>query len=300
MRHLLGAVEWSDGIEDAWADTAASVPKLLAFLLILAVGIAAAKLLSGILVRLLDRLGFSRAVERGGGVARLAARSNHDASNVVEKVLFYGLLLVVLQVALSVFGDSAAGDLVAGVVAFLPRLGVAVLLVVAAAALAAAAREAVSAALKGLPYATSVASWSSVAIVVLGGFMALSQLGVAPHIVNALFYGVVAAAAGSVIVAVGGGGIQPMRQRWERALARWDDESPRVRSELAQARADRRARREIDLRDAPAPAPKADDTTSELPAPTPAGPQPEAGQGGRAMSTQDRIRAEVKSDPTLP
>jgi hypothetical protein len=52
--------------------------------------------------------------------------------------------------------------------------------------------------------------------------------------------------AGSAIVAVGGGGIQPMRQRWQNALDRYDEEKPRLRHEV-QAAKQRRASGETSM-----------------------------------------------------
>ena len=46
----------------------------------------------------------------------------------------------------------------------------------------------------------------------------------------------------TVLVAIGGGGIQPMRARWERALQRLDEEGPRIRRELDGGRERRRQR----------------------------------------------------------
>jgi hypothetical protein len=54
---------------------------------------------------------------------------------------------------------------------------------------------------------------------------------VAPEIVNGLFYAVLALVVGVGIVAIGGGGIAPMRERWQRALTRLDAEAPRLRQE---------------------------------------------------------------------
>jgi hypothetical protein len=53
-------------------------------------------------------------------------------------------------------------------------------------------------------------------------------LRIAPAIVTGMFYAVLAVVAGSAIVAIGGSGIEPMRQRWENVLRRYDEEKPRV------------------------------------------------------------------------
>jgi hypothetical protein len=43
---------------------------------------------------------------------------------------------------------------------------------------------------------------------------------------------------GSGIIAIGFGGVQPMQQRWQRALDRIDEEAPRARQEMQRARAE--------------------------------------------------------------
>lgn len=63
-------------------------------------------------------------------------------------------------------------------------------------------------------------------------FAALNQLEIAPAIVNGLFYALLAIVAGSAIIAIGGGGIAPMKSRWERTLNRYDEEKPKVQEEM--------------------------------------------------------------------
>ncbi len=67
----------------------------------------------------------------------------------------------------------------------------------------------------------------------MGVFAALNQIEIAPAIVNGLFYAILAVIAGSAIIAIGGGGITPMRAKWEQALNRVDQEAPAIKSEAA-------------------------------------------------------------------
>ena len=69
----------------------------------------------------------------------------------------------------------------------------------------------------------------------------------APAIVNGLFYGVLAVVAGSAIIAIGGGGVRPMQQRWEQTLQRYDEEKPKVRQE-SQGASERIADRAAELK----------------------------------------------------
>jgi hypothetical protein len=74
------------------------------------------------------------------------------------------------------------------------------------------------------------------AIVAFGAFAALNQLQIAPAIVNGLYYAVLAVVAGSAIIAIGGGGIQPMRQQWEKTMSKVQEEAPQVKQQAQQNR----------------------------------------------------------------
>ena len=243
---IVGAVEWSRGISDAWSRVAAFVPKFVGFLVILIVGYFLAKAVAGILDKVLERVGFDKAVERGG-VKRALESSKYDASDLVSKVAFYGLFLLALQMAFGLFGANPVSDLLAGVIAYLPKVLAAILIVVVASAIAAAVKEVVQASLGGLEYGRTLANLAGVAILGVGVFAALNQLQIAPAIVNGLFYGILAVVAGSAIIAIGGGGVRPMQQRWEQALQRWDTERPRL-SEQADGTRERVEARAGELR----------------------------------------------------
>ncbi len=221
------AVEWSQGIEDAWSNVATFVPKFLGFLVILIVGYFIAKLIAKAANAILERVGFDRAVERGG-IKRALDRTKYDASDILGKIIFYALFLIVLQMAFGVFGPNPISDLLEGVIAYLPKVIAAILILVIAFAIAAAVRELIDATVGGLSYGRALANIAGAAIVVVGVFAALDQLQIAPAIVTGLFYALLAIVVGSAVIAIGGGGIYPMRARWERALAKYDDEKPNV------------------------------------------------------------------------
>ena len=258
MTKVVAAIEFSEGVEDAWARVANFVPKLLGFLVILAIGYFIAKAIAKAVDVVLERVGFDKAVERGG-IKSALAKSKYDASDLLAKVVFYGLFLIVLQMAFGVFGANPVSDLIASVIAYLPKVIVAVVIIVVASAIAAGVKELVGNALGGLSYGKTLATAASVAIVVIGAFAALNQLQIAPAIVNGLFYAILAVVVGSAIIAIGGSGIQPMRSRWENALQKYDAEKPNLQREMDGAGA-RMKDRAVEVRnqakadlDAPAP-----------------------------------------------
>jgi hypothetical protein len=225
---MLAQTDIGESFQNTLGTVVEFIPRLLAFLAILVIGWFVAKAIAKMVDGLLERAGFDRAVERGG-VGRALAPTEYDASTILSKIVFYALLLFVLQLAFGIFGPNPVSELLFGVIAFLPRLFVAVLIVVLAAAIASGVRDVVAGSLGGLGYGRTLANVAAGSIVVIGVFAALSHVNIAPAIVNALFYALLAVIAGSLIVAVGGGGIRPMRTRWEKALDRLEDEAPRIR-----------------------------------------------------------------------
>lgn len=229
--------DFKAGLGDAWASIATFLPKLVGFLAILLIGYFVAKAVTKILDRVLERAGFDRVVERGGVGAALA-KSKFDASSLLAKVVFYALMLFVLQLAFGVFGQNPISDLIHGTIAYLPNVFVAILIVVIGAAVAAAVKEIVEASLGGLSYGRTLAFGASAAILVIAGFAALDQLQIAPSIVTGLFYAILAIVVGASVVAIGGGGIKTMSRYWDRAAARAEQESGSLKQE-AQGSKDR-------------------------------------------------------------
>ena len=208
-----------DALRDMWRSVATVAPKLLVFLLILIVGWIIAKLISKAVDKILERVGFDRAVERGG-VRKALENSRYDASTIVGKIVYYALVLVVLQFAFGVFGPNPVSDLLAGVIAFLPRLLIALVIVVVAAAIAAAVRDIVTNALSGLSYGRLLGNIASVFILGLGIIAALNQVGIALTVTLPVLIAVLGTIGGILVVGVGGGLIKPMQHRWEDYLTR--------------------------------------------------------------------------------
>lgn len=232
---MYAKVSWSRGIEDAWVRMTTFVPRFLGFLLILLIGWFVVKAIAKIADALLERVGFDRAIERSG-LRRALSESKYDPSDIVSKLVFWALFLIVLQLAFGSFGPNPVNDLLEGVIAYLPKVLAAVIIVVIAFALASVARDLVKAAIGGLSYGPAVATGVGIAIASVGVFAALDQLRIAPAIVTGLFYAVLAMVVGVVVVAVGGGGIRPMQERWSRTLAKWDAERPQLTQQLGSKR----------------------------------------------------------------
>jgi len=223
------------------------LPKALGFVAILVVGWVVARVLRTVVDKVLERVGFDRAVERGG-----LARSRYDASDLVAKLVYYAVLLFTLQLAFGIWGPNPVSDLIKGVVAWLPKAFVAILVVVIAAAVASAVRDIVGNALSGLSYGRLLANVASWFIVGVGVIAALNQIGIATTVTTPILIAVLATIAGILIVGVGGGLVRPMQQRWESWLDRMGRESQAIAEHARAYQAG-----QADAREAMTPAPEA-------------------------------------------
>jgi hypothetical protein len=229
MGPRLAGVNWSQGVSNAWSSVANIVPKLLAFAVIMIVGWLICKAIARVLDAVLRRVGVERMAERAGS-QRFLADSKWDATAILTKVVYYGLLLVVLQLALGVFGPNPISDMIHGVVAWLPKGIVALVIFVVAMAIANVVRELVTNILSSVSYGKVMGwiAWSFIAF--FGTIAALSQAGIANFVLGPILNAVLFTIAGIAVVGVGGGLIMPMRSRWERMLNKAEEETTRVKT----------------------------------------------------------------------
>lgn len=222
------SVDFGQGITDAWSAVARFVPKFIGFLVILLIGWFVAKLVARVADRLLRRVGFERLAERSG-VANALQGSKYDATGILVKILYYGILLIALQLGFGVFGPNPVSGMINSVVGWLPKAIVACVIVVVALAIARAVRDIVQGALGETPYGRVLSTVAWAFIVALGVIAALGQAEIATSVTGPVLTAALAAIAGILIVGVGGGLINPMRHRWERWLSAAEQETARAR-----------------------------------------------------------------------
>ncbi|GLF97493.1 mechanosensitive ion channel family protein [Streptomyces yaizuensis] len=226
------SVDFSQGFTEAWSAVARFIPKFIAFLAILLIGWFIAKLIARVVDKVLRRVGFERLAERSG-TANALRGSKYDATGILTKIIYYGLLLIVLQLAFGAFGPNPISDMINAVVAWIPRAIVALVIVVVAMAIARAVRDIITGALGGQSYGRVLATVAWAFIVGLGIIAALGQAGIATSVTGPVLTAVLATVAGILIVGVGGGLINPMRARWDRWLARAEQESATARDNIS-------------------------------------------------------------------
>ncbi len=228
------AIDFRSGMDESWNRVATFVPKFLAFLVILIIGYFIAKAVEKLLDKVLQRVGFDRLVERGG-IKTALAKSKYDAASILGRLVFYAIMLFVLSTAFGVFGTNPVSVYLTAVIAYLPKVFVAILIIVVTAAIAAAVKTLIQSTLGGLSYGKAVSNAASIFIIALGVIAALNQLSIAANVVNAVLYAALATIAGILIIAVGGGGIKAMSNRWDATMTKYDEEKPKIAQAVATA-----------------------------------------------------------------
>jgi len=208
------AIEWSQGIEDAWTEVAAFVPKLAGALAVFLIGWIVAKIIRGVIVKVLNKVKLDTYVDKAGIGAPLERGGYPNSVDLIGKIIYFALMLLVIQLAVGVFGDSAISDAIDDMVAFIPKLVVAIVIVIITGVIASAVRELMEPAVGHLSAGPLLKKFAFVAIWLIGGFAALDQLEVASDIVDTLFQTIVWSLGLIIVIQFGVGGIWAARDRF--------------------------------------------------------------------------------------
>jgi hypothetical protein len=192
------------------------VPLLLGFLLILLVGYIIAAALSKTVTFLLRKIGFDNLANRIG-LSRLEQNMGVrlDPAGVLGKIVFWFIFLVFLVPATNALGLTAVSGILNTMIAYIPNVFVAILVLflgtLAATFVADIVRGATASANIGNP--NLFANVARYAIIGFAALIALEQLQIAPALLNILFTAIIGALAIAFGLAFGLGG-QDAARRW--------------------------------------------------------------------------------------
>ncbi|MGK5677913.1 mechanosensitive ion channel family protein [Actinoplanes sp. URMC 104] len=265
----------SRGLGDMWHAVVMVVPVAVAFAAILLIGYLVARAARAAATRGLHKAGLDRAVERGAVAGLFRAE---PPSMLAGRLAFFAVLLLALHLAFGVWGPNPVSALLTALIAWLPRLLVAIVLVLVAATVARAVRDLVAGALGALPYGPLLARAASVVIVTLGVVAALDQVRIATAVTQPLLIAVLATVGGVVVVGAGGGLIKPMQQRWDTWLDRATTGSTAIRDHVRAGRPAEEHRRYADPGEA--------DETQVIPRQADPGPAASPGDADDSERTQ--------------
>ena len=225
------AVDFQGPVTDAFRSVATFVPKLIGFLIILIVGYFIAKFIAKIVDKVLEKVHFDEAVEKGP-IKQALSRSQYDASDIVAKLVFYAIFIPVLSAAIGTLGIGALQAPLAAFIILIPKIIVALILVVLGGVVAGAVKKLIEGSLGGLSYGKALASGVGVLVMLVFVKAALDEVGIATAVTGPVLITILATVGGILIVGVGGALIKPMQPRLEKMLNKAESESSNVKQQV--------------------------------------------------------------------
>ena len=176
------------------------LPPILAALVLLVAGYFLARQVQRWVDATLLRLNF-KAVADAGGITEAVERTGKrlDPGSAVAKLAFWLVMLVVILLASTALGLESINEMFGAMIGFLPTLIAALVIVVLSVIMGEFVRVVLLASAGTVAGVPTLAKLAKATVVLIGVFMALTQVGVAPEIVTTAFtliLGAVALAAG--------------------------------------------------------------------------------------------------------
>ncbi len=204
-----------DGIlTDTFGDIADFVPKLVAFLLIFVIGMFVARLIRRVVGTVLTKIGFDGYIDKAGIGAPLERAGFADSGRFVAQIIYYLIGLLVLKLSLSAFGDNDISDALDGMIDFIPKLIVAIVIIVITGLVANAVGNMIRPALSEVDYGETLGKLATGAIWMIGIFAAIDQIDFAADIVDTLFTAIIGSLSAIIVLKFGIGGIWSARDRF--------------------------------------------------------------------------------------
>jgi len=220
-----------DSIDRLWDEFFTWLPRLVGFLVIIVIGYIVAKIVEGIVSRLLARANFDRLLERGTG-GSFVMRAIRSPSRLIGTIVFWAVFLGAVSIAVDVLGIAALEDLVHAVWAYIPNILAALLIFLVASLIAAAVVELVDRTMGDTPTGGIVKAVAPVLVMAIAVFMILDQLKIAPTIVTITYAALVGAVALGMALAFGLGGRDVAARLLESAYVKGQEVKEDVRRDV--------------------------------------------------------------------
>ena len=206
-----------DALQNALSKFLGYIPQLIGAIVILIVGYLVAKLLQELVGRVLQSMGFDRWMERGGIKQFFdQAQTRETPASVLGTLVFWFVMIIAIVMATDALGIPQVSAVLGQLLAYIPSIIAAILILILAALLA----NFLASVVRGATGSGLLASIARYAIIVYAVFAALTQLGIAVELTAPTFLIVLSAVALATAIAFGIGGREIARDILERAYGR--------------------------------------------------------------------------------
>ena len=234
------------------------LPKLVGFLIILLIGYIVAKVVKGILTKVLQKVGLDKALHSGpAGKYVEQVSPGASPSGLIGTIGFWFVFLAAISIAVSATGVPALTMFLAAIYAYLPKVVAALLIFIVAGLIATAVGALVARTMGDTPTGKIVGTVVPVLVMAIAVFMILDQLEIAPQIVTITYAALMGSLGLGLALAFGLGGRQAAAELIGTAAEKGQEQPGQVKEDLEKGkeqgqedaqRAKERARQEADSR----------------------------------------------------
>jgi Conserved TM helix len=229
-----------DSVQRGFDEFAVWVPRLAAFLAILIIGYILARIVGGLVRKVLERVGFDQKLH-SGTAGTWVSRVSSSPSSLFGTIAFWLIFVAAVSIGLDALGIQALEDFVATVWAYVPNVIAALLIFLVAGALAVGVATLLNRTMGETTTGRVLQTAVPALIMAIAGFMILNQLKIAEEIVTITYAALMGALGLGMALAFGLGGREVAADMLRGA---YEENRDQVRDDFRQGRD--RARVEAD------------------------------------------------------
>lgn len=231
-------MKFKDSLQNGLDNLIGFVPNLIGFLVLLLIGYIVAKVVAGVVRKVLQKMGLDKHLHESDANKYVEkVMPGASPSNGIARVVFWLIFVFFLFAAIGALKIPAVTTFMNQVLAYLPNVIAAIVIFVVAALVAGAIAGGVAKLMGDTPTGKIVASIVPALVMVIALFMILNQLKIAEEIVSIAFAATMGALALGLALAFGLGGRDVARRILEEAYANGQRAKEQARKDLETGRA---------------------------------------------------------------
>jgi small-conductance mechanosensitive channel len=196
------------------------IPQLIGAIIILLIGYIVARILQAVVARLLQAIGFDRWMEHGGIKQFFdRAQTRETPATVLGKLIFWLVFIIAITMAADALGIRQISAVLGQLIAYIPSVIAAILILVLAALLA----NFLSGIVRGATGSDLLSNVARYAIIIYAAFAAITELGIAVQLTAPTFLIILGAVALAAAIAFGFGAQGVAKDIVEKAYERRDE-----------------------------------------------------------------------------
>src|SRR5215212_3392019 len=196
------------------------IPQLIGAIIILVIGYIVARFLKAVVARILQAIGFDGWMERGGIKQFFdRAQTRETPATVLGTLVFWLVFIIAITMAADALGIRQVSEVLGQLIAYIPSIIAAILILVLAALLA----NFLASIVRGATGSDLLANVARYAIIVYAAFAAITELGIAVQLTAPTFLIILGALALAAAIAFGFGAQGVARDIVEKAYERRDE-----------------------------------------------------------------------------